>query len=140
KLHDVKTGQEVLILAGAGECVAFSPDGKYLATGGRNDQFAGAVQVWDVASGQAAYALSGHGKEITDVAFSRDGQRLVTASGPTARLWDTTYHLEVLTLTHGGFIRGLAFSPADGLLATAGGPDLVPGTVKLWDGNPLDAK
>jgi WD40 repeat protein len=44
---DAQTGQELLSLKGAGSSVAYSPDGKRLATSSGN-----AVEVWDAQTGQ----------------------------------------------------------------------------------------
>jgi predicted NACHT family NTPase len=65
--------------------VAFSPDGRLLATASV-DQTA---RVWDPATGDCLRILAGHAGEVTGVAFSPDGRLLATASNDkTARLWD----------------------------------------------------
>jgi WD40 repeat protein len=56
--------------------IRFSPDG-ILITGASDD---GLAILWDAASGQQLYALSGHSDGVTDVEFSPDGKRLYTAS------------------------------------------------------------
>ena len=64
--------------------VAFSPDGKRLATGGADR----AVRLWEVESGKQLRALQGHTMSITAVAFSADGKRLASSSlDHTIRLW-----------------------------------------------------
>jgi WD40 repeat protein len=74
--------------------VAFSPDGKRLATAGGE----GAVKIWDAATGQELGALKGHSDGIRSVVFSPDGKRLATGSADgTARLWDAATEQEVLS-------------------------------------------
>jgi WD40 repeat protein len=65
--------------------VAFSPDGRLLATAGRDK----VVRLWDPAIGECLRILTGHTDWVTGVAFSPDGRLLATASrDKTARLWN----------------------------------------------------
>ena len=71
--------------------VAFSPDGKRLATGIADK----VIRLWDVASGTQVGDLHGHTSYIHALAFSPDGTRLVSASGDyTVRIWDTRSRFE----------------------------------------------
>jgi WD40 repeat protein len=66
--------------------VEFSPKADQLVKGDRN----GRLSVWDVCSGQERYAFTAHTSRILALAFSTDGERIVsTASDGTARLWAT---------------------------------------------------
>jgi WD40 repeat protein len=107
--------------------VAFSPDGKHLASASRDHT----VKLWDAATGKVIRTLQGHTDAVNSVAFSRDGLRLASASmDGTVKLWDTTSGQEILTLRgHTGPAPGVAFSPDGKRLASAGRDH----TVKLWD-------
>ena len=95
-LLDAATGRERGHLDGPQtrfKALAFSPDGRILATGadngrrvGRRDQ---AIRLWDVAGRKELGRVSGHRSYIRAVAFSPDGHRLVSASEDgTALVWD----------------------------------------------------
>jgi WD40 repeat protein len=64
--------------------VAFSPDGRLLATASTDRT----ARLWDPATGARLRILAGHTDAVTDVAFSPNGRVLATASTDrTARLW-----------------------------------------------------
>ena len=93
----------------------------------------GQVVLWDVASGQEIGALKGHGKGVTQVAFSRDGRLLASSSTDnTIRIWDVAARRELRTLSgHTTNIDSIDFSPDSRLLASAGDD----GSTFLWDAN-----
>ena len=65
--------------------VAFSPDGRLLATASIDKT----ARLWDPATGEHLRTLAGHDDAVYGVAFSPDGRLLATASiDKTARLWD----------------------------------------------------
>jgi WD40 repeat protein len=91
QLWDVVTGQQIGSLdthSGQVYSVAFSPDGKTLATGDDS----GAARLWDVAAARqerAGRAVTGGSLSSMAVAVSRDGKILATSDGKgSVRLWD----------------------------------------------------
>jgi len=106
--------------------VAFSPDGRLLATASVDDSTA---RLWEVASGQERGRLA-HDREVYGVVFSPDGRLLATASwDSTARLWNVTSGQERGRLAHDSGVHGVAFSPDGRLLATASWDS----TARLWE-------
>ena len=129
--------------------LAWSPDGKWLATGSgiyqRSDR--AAVKVWDARTGDLVYDLKGHTECVWNVAFSPDGRRLTSGSGPCTvynrrkgvpdqseiRIWDMTTGLELLTLHDSGSTDYAAtFSPDGRWFGTAGAN----GIIRLWEMEP----
>ena len=75
--------------------VAFRPDGKVLASGGKDTS----VRLWDPLSGKQLESLDGHKTAITAVAFAPDGKVLASSSlDGVIRLWDTANRNEIASL------------------------------------------
>jgi RNA polymerase sigma factor (sigma-70 family) len=140
-LLDLHTGKTVQRLVGPAEeasALAFSPDGKLLASG-RDFDFPrkhgqdNPIQLWDVGTGKELRRLVGHKDTVLSLAFSPDG--LTLASGgqrydATLRLWDVGTGDERFALKgHGGELRSVVFSP-DGRTVATGSIDK---TIRLWD-------
>jgi WD40 repeat protein len=128
---NANTGRELMTLSTTGYWptkVAFSPDGKFLAAGGSGPN----IQVWELETGREFLTLRGHDiGVITCVAFSRDGQRIVSSCQEdyTVKVWDATTGSELMTLKHADVPTSAAFSP-DGRRIVSGCRD---GTARVWD-------
>ena len=109
--------------------VAYSPDGKFLASGGDDS----AVILWDIAARAQREIFIEHSDSVMSVVFSPDGKVLASASlDGFVRLWDVTARRSRRTsLTHSGWVKSVAFSPNGKLLASGGGDEA--GSVMLWD-------
>ena len=107
--------------------VAFSPDGKLLATGDTNNE----ILLYQVTDGKQLLICKGHKGWIWPITFSPNGHLLASGSDDqTVKLWDTRSGQCLATLQgHGGGIWSVAFSPDCTMLASSSEDT----TVKLWD-------
>ena len=151
RVWEAGTGQEIFRLVGhegqqgvggAGNCqircLAFSPNGKMLASAGFQDQ---SVRLWDVISGQQLRRLQGHKDGVFAVVFSADGKSVFSGSNDeTIRMWDVASGRELRRLGgNQGPVFCIALSPDGKTLAS--GIDLTNKpeakdlnlTICLWD-------
>ncbi len=107
--------------------VAFSPDGKTLASASTD----ATLKLWNVESGELRTTLTGHPGAVLCAAFSRDGKALASGGDDSnVWLWDVAEGKVIAKLSaHSSKVKCLAFSPSGAQLAT-GGEDM---TIRLWN-------
>ncbi len=107
--------------------VAFSPDGKTLATANSDNK----ARIWDATTGEMLATFKGHTDRVESVAFSPDGNTLATGSyDATAKLWDLATGQLLFTMkghTEKAGV-GVYFSPDGRVLATANNKE-----TKFWN-------
>ena len=121
KLHDLKGHKKWVY------CLAYSPDGKWLATGGWDRT----VKLRDAATGAEALTIFAHEGFVLSLAFSPDSRNLVTTSEDrSVRLWEVPSGRRLATFHgHTDFVQAVAFRP-DGREVVTGGAD---GSIRFWD-------
>jgi WD40 repeat protein len=113
--------------AGEVRAVAWSPDGKLIASGGKDN----VVRIWEAASGRLIHTFAGHTDWIRSLEFSGDGRFLVSsAEDRTVRVWNVAEgRIEHVFSGTYDDIRCVALRPDFGLLAIGSADNLV----RLWD-------
>ena len=118
-----------------GYVLAFSPDGKTIATASSSEDNPknNTVKLWNL-NGQELKTSKDHKEEVTSLSFSSDGQMIAFASEDNpVKLWNLNGE-KVETL--GEAVSNISFSPNRPILAL-GGHD---GTLKLWNFNNKELK
>lgn len=127
RIWDADSGQELLCLKDQGANIAFSDDGRWIASGSAEQS----VRIWDAETGREQASFRGHTLEINCVAFSPGGRRIASGSiDRTVRVWDTETGRELACLNaHKSSVVSVAFSP-DGRWIASGSSDK---SARIWD-------
>jgi WD40 repeat protein len=112
-----------------GGALAFSPDGKLLASGSSAFGEDTAISLVEISSGRVIAKLDGHKNEVVALAFSADGKRLYSAGAAdkTARIWDVAERTQLQVIKTS--CAALALSPKGDVIATCDGGS----RVSVWD-------
>ena len=125
-IWDWRSGRVVRTLRALAEGMAFSADGRRIAT----TPLVGPARIWEVSSGRVLATLAGHTGAVMDVAFAPDDSVVATGStDSTIRLWNPrTGRQEVVLRGHDGVVWDVDFSP-DGRKLASASPQ---GSIRIW--------
>ena len=105
--------------------VAWSPDGKQLATGSWDNS----IKLWEASTGKLQHTVQGHKNRVHKIAWSPDGKHLASCGWDgVIKIWDGTW-LEHTLKGHSAVAFCIAWSP-NGKRLASGSPDK---SVRIWD-------
>lgn len=98
-------------------CIAYSPDGKYIASGSRSisllsDSGEFEINIWSILDGKSNGHLVGHHNGIRSISFDKTGNRLVSADSKGGiRIWSIENMKEIKFIDSGDWINSICFTP-----------------------------
>lgn len=125
KQHQRLEGHDGVIMS-----VAWSPDGRQLATGGGGKE-GGQLFIWEMHSGKRVHALIGLSDGVSALAWSPDGKQLISGDSDGRLCWWEIEREQCLRVQEGhqGMVQALKISPDGRRLASCGDD----GAIRLWD-------
>ena len=113
------------------DSMAFSPDGKYLASGSFLE-----VTLWDAKTGVILHKLSGFAHMVVALAFSQDSKLLITGGGAPAEDGEIKIYevgswklINEIKAGHSDTVYGVTFSPDNKMIATCSADKFI----KVWE-------
>ncbi len=129
RVLEAATGLEKMNLTGhttGNHAVAFSPDGKHLATGGQDP----VIRIWDLAAKSELAQLEGPLQHIMALAYGMEGRLYAGYRDGQIYVWEIAKKEPALILAgHASAISSLALHPSGQFLASGSTDD----SVKVWD-------
>lgn len=105
--------------------ILFSPDSKYFATA---FDFDNVVRLWNSTKGNQLFSFTHDRYGVSDMAFSPNSKKLITADFGSIRIWDTSNKQEPRTFISSTGVADVSFSPDSKYVAIASG-----NVAKIWD-------
>jgi dipeptidyl aminopeptidase/acylaminoacyl peptidase len=117
-------------LPGKVPCLAYSPDGRWLAAGSGETSRSGEIRLWDLRAHTSRTLSGGHSDLVYGIAWSPDSRRLAAGSyDKLVTVWDVATGKPRRLKDHTDAVYAVAFSPDGSRLASVSGDR----TVKIWD-------
>jgi WD40 repeat protein len=118
---------------GAVRAVAYSPDGRLIASGSDDRS----VRLWDARTGKAfGPPLEGHTGSVIALMFSSDGKQVISGSlDDSVRHWEVSSGQPLAVTLHNdpNLLRALVFGPDGTRVVSADDNDVL----RIWDANPV---